>query len=217
MEINWDEKGLVPAIIQDVDTNEVLMLAYMDKKALEKTISTGKTHFFSRKRKRIWMKGEESGNIQEVKEILVDCDRDALLIKVKPKGPACHTGEKSCFFQKIDEEVKENKPSEELYGGGCSILERIYEIIIERKKQPYRKDSYTVSLFNKGLDTILKKVGEESSEVIIACKNQKPEEIIYEVADLFYHVLVALGYFDIPPSQIYEELKNRFGKSGLKK
>ncbi len=216
-EIKWDERGLVPAIIQDIETQEVLMLAYMNREALEETLKTGKVHFFSRKRQRIWMKGEESGNIQEVKKILIDCDKDALLIKVRSHGPACHTGNKSCFFTELDKKI-DNKPSgKDLYGGGCSILERLYEVILERKSHPEREDSYTALLFRKGIDKILKKIGEESTEVVIACKNQNQDEIIYEVADLFYHILVALGYFDIAPYRIYEELKKRFGKSGLRK
>ncbi|NPA15961.1 MAG: bifunctional phosphoribosyl-AMP cyclohydrolase/phosphoribosyl-ATP diphosphatase HisIE [Deferribacteres bacterium] len=216
-EISWDERGLVPVIVQDADTKEVLMLAYMNKEALEETLRTGKVHFYSRKRQRIWMKGEESGNVQEVKEILVDCDKDALLVKVKSHGPACHTGRRSCFFTTIDGKIKGEPVEKELYGGGCSILERLYEVILERKAHPEREDSYTALLFRKGLDKILKKVGEESTEVVIACKNRDRDEIIYEVADLFYHTLVALGYFDIAPHHIYEELKRRFGKSGLRK
>ncbi len=217
MDIVWDEKGLVPAVVQDAATGEVLMLAYMNREALERTLATGRAHFYSRKRQRIWMKGEESGNVMEVKEILVDCDRDAVLLKVEPKGPACHTGHKSCFFTSFEGKEVEPVQEKELYGGGCSILERVYEVILERKAHPEREDSYTALLFRKGLDKILKKVGEEATEVVIGCKNGDKDEIVYEVADLFFHTLVALAYFDIAPYQVYEELRRRFGKSGLRK
>ena len=217
MQIKWDEKGLVPAVVQDAETGEVLMLAYMNKEALEKTLSSKKAHFYSRKRQRLWMKGEESGNVMEVESVSIDCDGDAILLKVRPKGPACHTGHKSCFFRDIEGREIEKAYREDIYPINCSILERVYEVILERKATPEREDSYTALLFRKGLDKILKKVGEEASEVIIACKNKNPDEIVYEVADLFYHVLVALGYFDIAPVKIYEELHKRFGKSGLRK
>ncbi len=217
MEIAWDERGLVPVVVQDAKTNQVLMLAYMNKEALERTLSTKKAHFYSRKRQRIWMKGEESGNTLEVEEIRVDCDSDTLLLRVNPKGPACHTGHKSCFYRNLEGEELSTAVSKDLYGPNCSILERVYEVILERKATPEREDSYTALLFRKGLDKILKKVGEEASEVIIACKNKDRGEIIYEVADLFFHTLVAMGYFDIAPARIYEELHKRFGKSGLRK
>ena len=217
-EIKWDASGLVPVIVVDSETKDVLMLAYMNREALELTLRTKKVHFYSRKRQRIWMKGEESGNIQEVDEIYLDCDGDTLLVKVRPKGPACHTGRKSCFYRKLEEGSWESiGEAKEFYGGGCSVLERLYEVILERRANPQREDSYTALLFRKGLDKILKKVGEEASEVIIAGKNADKDEIVYEVADLFYHVLVMLGYFDIAPFHVYEELKKRFGKSGLRK
>lgn len=193
------------------------MLAYMNEEALNRTLATKKAHFYSRKRQRIWMKGEESGNTLEVVDVVVDCDSDAVLLKVKPKGPACHTGHKSCFFKNLEGEELEPPVEEDLYGGGCSILERVYEVILERKANPEREDSYTALLFRKGLDKILKKVGEEATEVVIGCKNENKDEIVYEVADLFYHTLVALAYFDIAPHQVYEELRRRFGKSGLRK
>ncbi len=217
MEITWDQNGLVPAVVQDAETGKVLMLAYMNRKALELTLKTGKAHFYSRKRQRIWMKGEESGNVLEVEEVRIDCDGDALLLKVKPKGPACHTGHESCFYRDLEGEELEEKVQDEPYRCNCSILERVYEVILERKAHPEREDSYVASLFRKGLDKILKKVGEEATEVVIACKNGNRDEIVYEVADLFFHTLVALGYFDIAPSQVYEELCRRFGKSGLRR
>ncbi len=217
MEINWGKDGLIPAVVQDAESREVLMVAYMNEEALKKTVETGYAHFFSRKRQRIWKKGEESGNTLKVKSIKIDCDGDTLLLEVEAKGPACHTGHKSCFYRDLDGKELVAPEKQDLYQCNCSILERVYEVILERRANPQRTDSYVASLFRKGLDKILKKVGEEASEVIIACKNQKDEEIVYEVADLFFHVLVALGYFDIAPVRIYEELCRRFGKSGLRK
>ncbi len=216
MELAWDDRGLIPVVVQDEETKDVLMVAYMNREALERTLVTGKAHFYSRKRKRLWMKGEESGNTLEVKRILVDCDADTLLLLVKPSGPACHTGHRSCFYRDIGG-VELEKAEKVEYPCDCSILERVYEVILDRKRDINNPNSYTASLFRKGLDKILKKIGEEASEVIIACKNEKEEEIVYEVADLLFHTLVALGYFDIAPVAVYEELCRRFGKSGLRK
>ena len=219
-EVKFDEKGLVPAIIQDAQQGEVLMVAYMNRLALEKTLETGYTHFWSRSRNRLWKKGEESGHVQKVEEILIDCDSDTLLVKVHQEGAACHTGHRSCFFRRLDREGWQEKGEkvfnpQEVYGGGCTILEHIYEVILDRKHHIDRQDSYVASLFRKGLDAILKKVGEEATEVVLAGKDGDRERVVYEVADLFFHTLVAMGYYNVPPSDVYGELGRRFGRSGL--
>lgn len=201
-QIKFDEKGLVPAIIQEASTKQVLMLAYMNLQSLNKTIETGETWFWSRSRGRLWHKGETSGHLQKVKEISYDCDGDTLLIQVEQEGVACHTGEKSCFFNNLYSEASEERV-------GAEILERLYDIITDRKENP-REGSYTNYLFEKGIDKILKKVGEENAEVIIAAKNPDKGELIYEVSDLLYHLLVLLKERDVKPEEIFAELNRRF-------
>jgi len=198
--IKYDEKGLVPAIIQDIETGKVLMLAYMNKESLKKTMETGKTWFFSRSRKKLWNKGETSGNFQIAEEIKYDCDGDTLLILVKQNGPACHTGSKTCFFNTI-KETESPKWDE-------SVLESVAAVIKDRKDNP-KGDSYTNYLFTKGVDKICKKVGEESSEVIIAAKNNSKEELTYEISDLVYHVLVLMEDRGVKIEDIKNELRKR--------
>ena len=198
-DLRFDSSGLITAVIQDVFTKEVLMVAYMNQEALDQTISTGQTWFFSRSRNQLWHKGETSGNFQTVKAIRYDCDGDALLIEVEPMGPACHTGEQSCFYRNIVEgESTEN----------VSIITRLFETVKERKANP-KEGSYTNYLFDKGIDKILKKVGEETSEVIIAAKNDSKDELVYETADLVYHMTVLLVEKGIDPQEIANELKKR--------
>ena len=202
--LKFDERGLMPAIVQDVDTKEVLMLAYMNDESLRKTLSTGETWFWSRSRKELWHKGETSGHIQKVKSINYDCDGDTLLIQVEQVGVACHTGARSCFFNLLylyEEERGEKIDSD--------IIERLYEIITDRKVNP-KENSYTNYLLDEGLDKILKKVGEEAAEVIIAAKNPDRDELIYETGDLLYHLLVLLNKKDVVPREIFAELGNRF-------
>jgi len=202
--LKFDERGLIPAIVQDVDTKEVLMLAYMNDDSLRKTLGTGETWFWSRSRKKLWHKGETSGHIQKVKSINYDCDEDTLLIQVEQIGVACHTGARSCFFNLLylyEEERGEKIDSD--------IIERLYEIITDRKVNP-KEDSYTNYLLDEGLDKILKKVGEEAAEVIIAAKNPDRDELIYETGDLLYHLLVLLNKKDVLPREIFAELGNRF-------
>ncbi|SNS63177.1 phosphoribosyl-ATP pyrophosphatase /phosphoribosyl-AMP cyclohydrolase [Anaerovirgula multivorans] len=201
-DLKFDEKGLIPAIVQDDTTKEVLMLAYMNEASLKKTLETGETWFWSRSRKELWHKGETSGHIQRVKHISYDCDGDTLLIQVLQKGAACHTGEKSCFFNPLYGEKEEGKV-------GSEILEKLYGIIANRKENP-KEGSYTNYLFDKGIDKMLKKVGEETAEVIIAAKNPGKEELVYETSDLFYHLLVLLREKDIAPEEIFIELNKRF-------
>ncbi|SHJ55665.1 bifunctional phosphoribosyl-AMP cyclohydrolase/phosphoribosyl-ATP diphosphatase HisIE [Paramaledivibacter caminithermalis] len=202
--LKYDKNGLIPAIIQDCITKDVLMLGYMNKESLKLTIETKRTWFFSRSRQKLWNKGETSGNFHDVKEIGYDCDKDALLIKVKPNGPTCHTGENSCFYRSIyEEESKDIETSK--------VLDLLYERIINRKKESI-EGSYTKYLFEKGINKILKKVGEEASEVIIAAKNDAKEEVIYEVSDLIYHLLVLLVYKNISFDEIRGELYKRYKK-----
>ncbi len=198
--LKYSENGLIPTIIQDVYTNDVLMMAYMNEESLQKTIDTKKTWFYSRSRKKLWNKGETSGNFQEVKSIKYDCDADTLLIKVKPMGPSCHTGKNSCFYTSILELSDDTSNN--------TILNELYNIIQHRKENP-QEGSYTNYLFNSGIDKILKKVGEENAETIIAAKNNSKEELIYETSDLFYHLLVLLVNQGVTLQDIHTELEKR--------
>ncbi|AIM16177.1 MULTISPECIES: bifunctional phosphoribosyl-AMP cyclohydrolase/phosphoribosyl-ATP diphosphatase HisIE [Neobacillus] len=199
--VRFDEKGLVPAIIQDAETMKVLTLAYMNEESLEKTLETGETWFYSRSRQELWHKGATSGNTQSVVSIKYDCDQDALLIQVKPKGPACHTGAVSCFSE---EAVSERSPRLANY----QFLQTLEKVIQQRyKERP--EGAYTTYLFEKGLDKILKKIGEEASEVIIAAKNREHEELKWEAADLLYHLLVLLVEQDLPFKEVLRTLEKR--------
>ncbi|MBI4377998.1 MAG: bifunctional phosphoribosyl-AMP cyclohydrolase/phosphoribosyl-ATP diphosphatase HisIE [Nitrospinae bacterium] len=208
-DLKYNSSGLIPVIIQDWKNGDVLMLAYMNEEALKKTIDTGFTHFWSRSREKLWKKGETSKNEQVVKEISYDCDNDTLLIKVEQRGVACHTGNRTCFYSKILSAPldKEDK--------GRFVIDKVYEVILDRKRN-IREGSYVSSLFKNGKDRILKKIGEEASELIIGSKNEKREEIIWEITDLWFHTLIILGYHDIAPDEIYNELQKRFGKSGMR-
>lgn len=202
----YDEKGLIPAIVQDSDTGKVLMLAYMNEESLKKTIETKETWFYSRSRQELWHKGATSGNRQIVKSIDIDCDQDTLLIQVEAKGPACHTNAESCFFTSIVEADEANR-------------EIVHEVIAEIKK---RKDhpvegSYTSYLFREGIDKVLKKVGEESSEVIIGAKNEDKEELTSELSDLVYHSLVLMEIAGVSLADVKRELRKRRPKSDVKK
>lgn len=198
-EIKFDEKGLIPAIAQDADTMEVLMLAYMNEEALKKTLEGPYATYFSRSRQQLWVKGETSGNLQQVVSVRYDCDGDAILVRVRQKGAACHTGEKSCFYRLAGEY---DEPED------ARILGELFNVIQDRKEHP-SENSYTNKLFLRGLDRIIQKVGEESIEVVIAGKNQNSEEISYEAADLFYHLWVLLAASDMKPSDIYAQLRKR--------
>jgi len=203
--------GLVPVIVQDIDTNEVLMLAYMNEEALKKTIQTGFAHYFSRSRNKLWKKGESSGNTQEVKDILIDCDNDTILLKVKQNGPACHTGRKSCFFTNLKtNEIIMDKVEEIEY----NFIDKLYHTLLERKEAD-PKTSYVSSLYHKGENAFLKKIAEEAAEFCFAVKDNDKKEIIYEAADLAFHTMIALAYKNIHPEAILEELKRREGISGI--
>ncbi len=208
--IKFDDKGLVPAVVQE-ENGQVLMLAYMNKESLAKTIDTGYTWYYSRSRQRLWNKGEESGNKQKVKEISYDCDGDTLLIKVHQTGVACHTGTYTCFSgRKLVEEKEKGlvvvEPEQET--SLATVLNDLYNVIQERQLNPV-EGSYTNYLFEKGQDKILKKVGEEAVETVIASKNNKSEEVLYEMGDLWYHCLVLLAYHKLTPDQLLEELMSR--------
>lgn len=198
--IKFDEKGLIPAIAQDINTKKVLMLAYMNKESLEKTIEEGIVHYYSRSRQELWKKGESSGNFQMVKSLSYDCDGDTILVMVDQLGVACHTGSYSCFFNELleNKELKEDK----------NILESLYSLLEERKRNPV-DGSYTNYLFDEGIDKILKKIGEESAEVIIAAKNPDKGELIYEISDLLYHTLVLMVEQALKIEDIKNELMNR--------
>jgi phosphoribosyl-ATP pyrophosphohydrolase/phosphoribosyl-AMP cyclohydrolase len=194
--VKFDEHGLVPAIVQDAHTREVLTLAYMNHESLARTVETRETWFWSRSRNELWHKGATSGNTQHVVNITTDCDSDAIVVLVEPAGPACHTGARSCFAIK----------HEEGHPGG--LLHELYALIKSRQ-QERPQGSYTAYLFDKGLDKILKKVGEESAETIIAAKNDDPQQLIAETADLLYHLLVMLVARDINLDDVRDELAQR--------
>lgn len=200
-------KGLVPAIITDYDTRDVLMLAYMNEEAYEKTLETRQTWFYSRSRDALWNKGATSGNTQEVQSIALDCDGDSLLIEVIPAGPACHTGEVSCFFNKIAEREQQVDQA---------IIEHVMKEVEERKTTRI-ENSYTNYLYDKGIDKIGKKVIEEAGEVVIAAKNEDKDELVNEVSDLLYHTFVMLSSQDVSLSEVKQELSNRFAKKGNSK
>lgn len=203
--LKFNENGLIPAIAQDCSTGEVLMMAWMNEEALEKTLETKKVHYWSRSRNKLWLKGETSGHFQALKSIRLDCDGDTLLLEVEQTGAACHTGKRSCFYREmVDRDIREaDAPVNK-----AAILKEVFDVVTDRLANP-KEGSYTNYLFTKGLDKILKKVGEESAEVIIAAKNKAKDEIRYEVADLFYHVIVLLVERGMTLEDIYEELKGR--------
>lgn len=198
--IKFDDRGLVPVVVQDVKTNAVLMLAYMNEESIRKTEETGNMVYFSRSRNQLWLKGETSGNVQTVHELKVDCDGDTLLALVSQKGVACHTGNYSCFYESLYGESE--------YTSGYGVIDEVFAVIEDRKANP-KEGSYTNYLFEKGIDKILKKVGEESAEVIIAAKNAAPDEIRYETADLLYHLFVMLSERGLKPSEVFAELEKR--------
>ncbi len=211
--VDWQKQELLPVIVQDVTNNEVLMMAYMDKEALELSLQTNIAHYFSRSKQRIWKKGESSGHIQTIHSFNIDCDNDTLLIKVTQEGVACHTGRKSCFFTElksgdIQTEVEVNIDA--MYG----VIDTLYHTI-QTRKHADPSTSWTAKLFAKGENTILKKVIEEAGEFTFAFKDNDETEMVYEAADLTYHMLVALAYKNISPDRIKQELARRFEISGI--
>ena len=200
-EFKLDENGLLPVVVQDYRTQEVLMLAYMNEEAYNKTIAGGRMTYYSRSRSKLWLKGETSGHYQYVKELSIDCDKDTILAKVLQIGVACHTGRKSCFFTEL---VKKDYKEEDPF----HVFREVYNVISDRKRNP-REGSYTNYLFDKGIDKILKKCGEESAEIIIAAKNPGAEELRYEIADYLYHLMVLMAECGLDWDDITNELAHR--------
>jgi phosphoribosyl-ATP pyrophosphohydrolase/phosphoribosyl-AMP cyclohydrolase len=211
--VDWKKQELLPVIVQDAHSSEVLMMAYMDKEALSLSLKTKTAHYFSRSKQRIWKKGESSGHIQTIHSFNIDCDNDTLLIKVTQEGVACHTGRKSCFFTELesgDVESDVEVSTHAMYG----VIDTLYHTIQERKYAD-PSESWTAKLLSKGDNTILKKVVEEAGEFSFAYKDDDEGEMIYEAADLTYHMLVALAAKNIAPERIKQELARRFNMSGI--
>jgi phosphoribosyl-ATP pyrophosphohydrolase/phosphoribosyl-AMP cyclohydrolase len=202
-ELKFDGHGLIPAVVQDIVSGKVLMLAYMNRESLEKTIATGKTWFYSRSRQKMWNKGETSGNHQTVRDIYYDCDADTLLVKVEQKNASCHTGNFSCFYRKLAGDFQNIDTLSKV-----AVLGEIYEVIQERKRLS-PENSYVAKKMDEGIDRILKKVGEEAGEVIIAAKNGDSKELAWEIADLIFHLWMTLAYYDISPDLVYDKLIER--------
>jgi phosphoribosyl-ATP pyrophosphohydrolase/phosphoribosyl-AMP cyclohydrolase len=199
-QIKFDEQGLIPAIVQDANTREVLTVAYMNSESLQRTLATSETWFWSRSRRQLWHKGATSGNTQRVIDVTCDCDGDALLVLVEPRGPACHTGARSCFQGDSSASVKSEKLGE--------VLAELYDLIESRwRERP--EGSYTTYLFDQGLDKILKKIGEEAGETIIAAKNNDNAELVHETADLLYHLSVLLVCRRVSLDEVKNELMSR--------
>ncbi|TFE03874.1 bifunctional phosphoribosyl-AMP cyclohydrolase/phosphoribosyl-ATP diphosphatase HisIE [Jeotgalibacillus salarius] len=201
--IRFDEKGLIPAVVQDALTGEVLTVAYMNEESFKKSAETGETWFYSRSRQELWHKGATSGNTQRIVDMTLDCDGDSLVVRVKPEGPACHTGARSCFNEKVFDSGEKV--------AGTQILSVLEQLIAERDAER-PADAYTTYLFEEGVDKILKKVGEESAEVIIAAKNRDKEELKWETADLLYHTLVLLREQKLPLEDVMSVLEERHHK-----
>ena len=197
-DLKFDEKGLIPAVVQDYFSKQVLTVAYMNRESLEISMQEGRTCFFSRSRQQLWRKGETSGNTQEIVTIKADCDLDALVVEVIKKGPACHTGSESCFFNPVYQSESQQDFS----------MDALYELLKGRKTNP-KEGSYTTYLYQKGIDKILKKVGEECTEVIVAGKGGDKAETIFEIADLAYHVMVLMVEMGIEPKDIFAQLESR--------
>lgn len=212
-QIRWNEDGLVPVIVQDAVSKDVLMLAYMNEEALKRSVESGQTWFWSRSRAEYWHKGATSGNTQKIREIRYECDADTLLVLVEPNGPACHTGKYSCFFNRFVPDVHSEDHADEQDKANESRFQMlsVLESVIAKREAERPEGSYTTYLFEKGLDKILKKVGEETAEVIIAAKNRDPQELRYEVSDLIFHLLVLLREQGLSIDEVMEELKNRHG------
>lgn len=199
--MKFKDKDIITVVVQDYRTDEVLMVAYMDEDAFNSTIETGRMTYYSRSRDEQWIKGLTSGHFQYLKELCVDCDKDTLLAKVFQVGAACHTGNTTCFFETISKkEYKENNPAK--------LLNGVYDVILDRKNNP-KEGSYTNYLFDKGIDKILKKLGEEATEIVIAAKNPNPEEIKYEISDFLYHMLVLMVEKDVTWQEVLDELGRR--------
>lgn len=214
-DVRFDERGLVPVVVQDARTREALTLAYMNAESLRRTLDSGEAWFWSRSRSELWHKGATSGNTQRVVSVQLDCDKDALVAQVEPAGPACHTGARSCFYQEVEltgkAASKDVGRAEDLRLG--ETLERLYFVVEERRRE-MPEGSYTAYLFEKGLDKILKKVGEEAAETIIAAKNEEPGPLASEVSDLLYHLVVLLVERGLTLTDVSRELASRGAAQG---
>lgn len=218
-EIKFDDKGLVPCIVQDKDTLQVLMMAYMNKESLNMTLECGYCVFYSRSRQQLWKKGETSGNFMEVVTLKYDCDADTLLAIVEPKGPACHTGETTCFYRTGVEfsQADNNEATVNVIDADHKevILKHDYDVLVDRKINP-KPDSYTNYLYEKGVDKICKKVGEESAEIIIAAKNNNGHELACEISDFLYHLMVLMVNQGVEWDDVFDELISRQGMKSQK-
>lgn len=214
MNIDWTKNTLIPVVAQDVVTNEVLMLAYMNKEAYELSLQTKIAHYFSRSKNRIWKKGESSGHTQIIKDMLLDCDQDTILLKVEQNDVACHTGNKTCFFDDILNSKNLSEVTSQEFTSHYGIFDKLYHTL-QLRKHADPNSSYVAKLLNQGENSYLKKVVEESGEFCFAIKDDNEKEIVYEAADLFFHVLVALCDKNIHPDKIEQELYRRFGLSGI--
>jgi len=212
MQVDWSKHELLPAIAQDASSGDVLMLAYINKEAYELCLSTGYAHYFSRSKQRIWKKGEESGHTQKIEDLLIDCDADTILLKVEQKGVACHTGRKSCFFTSV-KEGKEVIAKEVDIQEKYSIVDILYHTVLERKNDNSKK-SWTKKLLNDK-ELLISKIKEEADELCVAIDCEDDAQVIYEAADLLYHSLVGLGLREVSPDRVKQELKRRFGVSGI--
>ena len=218
MNIDWNKNPLIPAIAQDNETSQVLMLAYMNEEAYNLTLSTGYAHYFSRSKQRIWKKGESSNHTQEIKDVLLDCDADTVVLKIKQNGVACHTGRKSCFFTSVIQDkviLEQEVDTDAIYG----VVDTLYHTILERKNTLNNNASAEAKSWTKKLlddkELMLSKIREEADEVCVAINEESDEQVIYESADLLYHTLVGLGYREVSPDRIKQELARRFGISGI--
>lgn len=213
MQLDWHKNPLIPAIAQDTETHEVLMLAYMNEESYTLTLETGFAHYFSRSKQRIWKKGESSNHTQEIRDVLIDCDADTIILEVKQNGVACHTGRKSCFFTSVMQDkviLDKEVDTDAIY----SVTDTLYHTIQERKNADASQKSWTKKLLNDK-ELMLSKIREEADEVCVAIDQESDEQVIYESADLLYHTLVGLGYRDISPDRVKQELARRFGISGI--
>ena len=213
--LRFGPDGLLPAIVQDVTDGTVLTLAYMNEAALELTRRTGYTHFWSRSRQTLWHKGETSGNVQRVVSMSYDCDGDALLVQVQQHNVACHTGQRSCFYRDLplSESVSAASETDNPGPAPTAMLDALYRLILTRRDTG-ADTSYVKTLFQRGQDVMCKKVAEEAAEVLLASKNGSAPEIVYEMADLWFHALVLLGHHTIHPHEVLRELQRRFGRPG---
>lgn len=207
LELKFDSRGLIPAVVQDADTREVLMVAYMNAESVRHTLESGDAWFWSRSRQELWHKGDTSGNYQRVVRARTDCDADAVLLEVHPDGPACHTGATSCFFEEIDEPgAAAAEPQAQ--GADVQIVQELAGVIAERHAT-MPEGSYVAGLLQQGIDRVAKKVGEEAAETIIAAKNGSHDEVVWEVADLWFHSLILLEATGVPVDDVFQELARR--------